>query len=250
MRGIILLFVGCMTCSLGAPAAQALTGEEVVALLDKAMTQAKDQYFIYEVVTEEKGKPPRQLKFEVTIKGTKWRRIEYMEPGDLKGMKVLVLDTDTIWTYLPAFRKVRRVASHAKAQGFLGTALSHDEMATVTYGGLYKGKLEKEDDKHWTVLLERREGSPAPYKALRMVLRKDFQTPVKTEYINDKGEKVKTETRSSYHCKSKGTVCTPRIMVYTDHSRNGLKSTLVQRAWKINQNVPDRYFTVRALQRR
>ncbi|MBW2702144.1 MAG: outer membrane lipoprotein-sorting protein [Deltaproteobacteria bacterium] len=250
MRGIILLFVGCMTCSFGAPAAQALTGEEIVAKMDKFLTQAKDQYFIYEVVTEEKGKPPRQLKFDVTIKGTKWRRIEYMEPGDLKGMKVLVLDTDTIWTYLPAYRKVRRVASHAKAQGFLGTALSHDEMSTVTYGGIYKGKLEKEDDKNWTVLLERREGSGAPYKELRMVIRKDISSPINVEYINDKGEKVKTETRSSYQCKANNEVCSPRIMVYTDHTRNGLKSTLVQRAWKVNQNVPDRFFTVRSLQRR
>lgn len=245
-----LLLVFCASLVLALPAARAIDGEEVMAKMDKALTSAKDQYFVYDVVTEEKGKAPRQLKFDVTIKGTKWRRVEFLEPGDIKGLRTLILDTDTIWTYMPAYRKVRRVASHAKAQGFMGTALSHDEMSTATYGDLYQGKLEKEDDKHWTVLATRRENSSAPYKNVRFVIRKDIHHPISLDYINDKGETVKTETRSSYQCKLNNTVCNPRVMVLVDHTRNGLKSTMVQREWKLNQNVPDSVFTVRAIQRR
>ncbi|MBN2497347.1 MAG: outer membrane lipoprotein-sorting protein [Deltaproteobacteria bacterium] len=241
------LLAAALSLSAASPAL-ALDGEEIMALMDKSLTRATDQYFIYEFVTEEKGKEPRQLKIEVTIKGEKWRRVEFLAPGDIKGMRTLILDTDTIWTYMPAYRKVRRVASHAKAQGFMGTALSHDEMATVTYSPLYKGVLVSEDDKNWTVLGTRREGSGAPYAQVRFVIRKDCHQPTELYYINNKGETVKSDIRTSFKCKQD--VCNPRVMVVTDHTRNDLKTTMVQRAWKMNTGVSDRFFTVRAIQRR
>lgn len=36
-----------------------------------------------------------------------------------------------MYVYLPAFGKVRRIASHTKDQGFLGLTFSQDDMATT-----------------------------------------------------------------------------------------------------------------------
>ena len=111
------------------PRAHAETpGDKVIKQMDESMTRAKDQHFIHRVVTQEPGKAQRTLVMDVRIKGDEWRRIDFTDPGDIKGMKILILSLDQTYVYLPAFRKVRRVAGHAKEQGFMGTTFSHDEM--------------------------------------------------------------------------------------------------------------------------
>ena len=46
-------------------------------------------------------------------------------------MKILTRAAQDMYVYLPAFKKVRRLASHVKEQGFMGTAFGHEEMSLV-----------------------------------------------------------------------------------------------------------------------
>jgi len=39
-----------------------------------------------------------------------------------------------LYIYLPAYNKVRRVASHATKGGFLGTTYSNEDISTITFG--------------------------------------------------------------------------------------------------------------------
>jgi len=163
-------------------------------------------------------------------------------------MRVLILSLDEMYVYLPAFRKVRRVASHVRDQGFMGSAFSHDDMSVVTYGDKLSAKLLAEDETSWTIEATRRPESTYRYKKLVMRIRKDMIQPEAITYFNDKDEKVKSETRKDYECQGKH--CNPKVITLTDHTRGGVTSTLRRKAWKVDTGVADRYFSVRSLQRR
>jgi hypothetical protein len=243
---ILGLVLGCCL-SARAGEAEAPTGDGLIAAMDKTHTAARDQYFEYDVLTEEKGKSPRNLRFAVTLNDKRFRRVEFLDPGDIRGMRVLTLDTSRIWLWLPAYKKVRKMASHAKAQSFMGTALSSEDGSMVTYGDLFRGQLIAEDDKSWTVEAARRPGADVSYAKLVFELRKDIGLPSTIRYFNEDGQEVKTETRQGYECKDG--LCNGRVQVVVDHTRGELKTTLVRRIWKYNQGVDDAFFSVRALQR-
>ena len=232
------------------PPARAATpnGEQILVMVDETMTRARDQYFEYTLATYKRGRDPQVLKFSVHIMGDKKRRIEFMAPGDIKGTRFLVLDVDQMWVYMPAYKKVRRVASHVKAQGFMGSAYSHDEMSIVTFGDIYTAKLLGQDDDEWRLELSRRPGQTYPYPKLEIKIRKDIFQPIEIAYFNDKGMKIKTESRESFECRND--LCNPRLMTMIDHTRGDLKSVMARQKWKPNTGVDDRHFSVRSLQRR
>lgn len=232
---------------LSVPAHADKRGEEILALLDTAMTRATDQHYVQEMVTKVPGKEEIKQVMDVRIKGTRYRRVEFLEPGDIKGMRVLVLSQNNMYTYLPAYRKVRRVANHVKDQGFMGTTFSQNDVSTVTYGGSYSGRFIKDGDKVWTIAAQRKEGHKTPYAKIEMDILKTHHQAAELRYFNDKGVKIKTETRTGYSCKGK--ICTPKTLKLTDHRRNDVWTAITWTTWEVNTGVNDSYFSLRKLQR-
>jgi hypothetical protein len=245
---ILAALTPCILLLTTTAAGEEATGEQVLRMMDEAMTQAQDQYFVQDIVTKEPGKEPRKMKMRVRIKGKEWRWIEFFEPGDVKGMRVLVRSVTQMYVYLPAYRKVRRVASHVRSQGFMGTTLCHDDISIVTYSPLFTAKLLSENDTHWTIRAALREGKDFPYSKLEFDVLKNNKQPSEIRYFNDKGVKVKTEHRSNYDCQ--GTICNPKKLRMVDHTRNGMWTEIICHDWKVNTGVKDSHFTVRSLQRR
>jgi hypothetical protein len=241
------LLLASALVALGPNAARAdEKGEKVMKLMDASFTKAKDQHFEFEVVTTEPGKAERRLTMDVHIKGSKWRHIHFLAPGDIKGMKVLILDVSQLYVWLPAYRKVRRVASHVRDQGFMGTALSQDDMSVVTYGDLYEGKFLSETKTEWKIEGKLRAGKDFPYPKIEFEIRKDYHQPSAVRYFDAKGTMVKSEARTGYRCQ--GDICNPAVLKMTDHVRNGIATTLTQAKWETNTGVPDSFFTQRSLQ--
>jgi hypothetical protein len=152
-----------------------------------------------------------------------------------------------MYVYLPAYKKIRRIASHVRNQGFMGTAFSYDEISIVTYGDVFTGQLTGENDKEWMVTATRRPGQEFSYAKLEFVISKEFHQPTSVKYYNDKGVLLKTETRTGYECAD--SICTPKTLHLVDHTRNGLSSKMVWTSWKRNTGIADSAFTQRDLQR-
>jgi hypothetical protein len=244
---VAIVVSGLMVGALQIQAEDLSPGDKVLQVMDESLTRAKDQYFQYEFVILEPGKAPRQLLFEVNIKGAKWRRVEFLAPGDIKGMRVLSLALDQQYVYLPAFRKVRRVASHIRNQSFMGSSYSYDEMATITYGDLFAGELVSENDKEWVVAGTRRPGKDFSYPKIEFTILKETTQPSVIKYYNDKGVVLKTEQRLNYECQEN--LCNSKEMILTDHTRNNLVSKMIRKQWKRNTGISDSFFSVRDLQR-
>jgi outer membrane lipoprotein-sorting protein len=241
-----LLAVVSLPC-LAAPARADAAGDKVIKTMDDAMTRANDQVYEYEITTQEPGKAKTRLSLRVAIKGKSWRLIDFLAPGDVKGMRFLVLSFAQMYVYLPAYQKVRRVASHARSQSFMGTALSQDDASIVTYGDTFTGRLVSETRTHWKIEGTRRPGTAFPYARIDFVIAKDIQQATELYYYNEKGAKLKSEVRGDYDCQ--GNICGPKTMRMTDHTRGGMWTEFNRLSWKVNTGIPDAEFTPRALQR-
>ncbi len=218
-------------------------GDKVVAALDAAMNRAQTLRFEYDIVNQEPGKGERTMAMKVALKGEK-RLSEFSSPADMKGTKVLILSATQMYVYLPAFGKVRRIASHTKDQGFLGLAFSQDDMATTAYGSLYQGAMGPETPDSQKLVLTPKAGSDAPYAKIEIAISKDKGLPTELKYFNTDGTNVKTETRTGYTCESN--VCTPGELKMTDNVK-GNWTKLVRKSWKVNETISDDVFSQRNL---
>ena len=231
---------------LAAGAAHATPGDEYLVEVDKRANAPADTWFDFGATTQEPGKAPREMAFEVQNKGEK-RMVRFSAPSDMKGTRVLVLSRQQMWVYLPAYRKVRRVASHVKQQGFMGTTYSDEDMSTTQFGSVYTAAVASESEADVQLRLTPRAGAESGYALAEMVVRKDIMLPSEIRYFSESAQHLKTETREDYDCSQD--LCTPKRMKMTDHSRGDAWTVLEATSRKVNQGVPDSTFSVRNLER-
>jgi outer membrane lipoprotein-sorting protein len=218
-------------------------GDKALAATEAAMNKAKSHYFEYEAVTNESGKADKKVNLNVWIKGDK-RLTEFTSPADLKGTKVLILSASEMYVYLPAFGKVRRIASHTTDQSAFGMAFSQDDLATQKYSGQYQAT--KSDSK---LTLTPKSGQTTAYAKIEITL-SDKSLPTELKYYNSEGKLVKTETRSGYSCGDgdKKDICVPGTLKMVDHTKN-LTTTMTRKAWKVNESIADEKFSKRELEK-
>jgi outer membrane lipoprotein-sorting protein len=218
-------------------------GDAVLAKVDAAMNRAKTLKFDYEIVNKEGAdKGEKSLTMKVLLKGEK--RFTEFTSGDMKGTKVLVLSSTQMWVYLPAFGKVRRIASHTKDAGFLGMTFSQDDMATTAYGPQYTATVLSDDASTTKLALTPKPGQETPYAKIEVTVHKDHMVPSELKYFNAEGKNVKTETRTGYACE--GDVCTPGELKMTDNTK-GAFTKLTAKTREVNKEISDDVFTQRNL---
>jgi outer membrane lipoprotein-sorting protein len=232
--------------SVASATASAKTPEELLAEVDAKLTESNDQYLVWDLVTYEPGKKERKLTFQATVKGKHWRRVDFLAPADIKGMKILIRSPTAMYIYLPSFRKVRRVASHVQEQGFMGSSFDHAEVSLATYSDTFDAVGSSDHSDYFTLVLERKDPT-YPHAKIEIDVDKKTLQVKEGRYFNSKGVKVKTETREKFVCSE--TYCTPHHVEMIDHTRGDLRSVMTLKKYKTNVGVPDSFFTVRSLQR-
>jgi len=125
----------------------------------------------------------------------------FLQPADVKGSSFLRISYDNrdddMWLYLPAFGKVRRIASHAKKGNFMGTDLTYEDMGDRKLKD-YTYKLIKEesiDNKPcWVIESTPQKGVDTDYSKINSWIWKDAYFQIKEEFYDTKGtlKKVKT----------------------------------------------------------
>lgn len=228
-------------------AAHAGAGDDLLARVEKSMSNFKDQTIRFQVLNLKPGaSSPQSMEFQTKVKGAK-SFTEFLAPGDLKGTRVLAMSPTEMYIYLPEFQKIRRVASSTTEQGFMGTVLTQQDMAPPAYAALFTASLDSEDTKSATLTLIARPGLDVTYKMVRMTVDKSMYVPTKLEYYNAAGEVVRTETRTGYKCNASG-YCMFASMKMVDHARNGAWTELKPVEVKVDVGLADDIFTQRTLQ--
>jgi len=90
-------------------------------------------------ITEKSG-ASRSRTISMTTKsfqgGLEKRIIKFLEPADVRGTAMLVVDnrdiSDEMWIYLPALKKTRRIVSSEKGKSFMSSEFSNADMSSPT----------------------------------------------------------------------------------------------------------------------
>ncbi|MBT3221618.1 MAG: outer membrane lipoprotein-sorting protein [Proteobacteria bacterium] len=243
-----MLLVSCVLASFCATAlANPLSAGQIIADVDEAMNRADDQTIGWDLVHQEPGqKAPRTMAFVAHVRDA-LNLTSFTFPADLKGTRVLTLSRTQMYIYLPAYEKVRRIASHVTQQGFMGTNYSYEDISMSHLGDIYEGEVLSEDNSSWVLRLKPKQDTKAPYAKVLVTIDKSLKLPNELQYFNAKDTHLKTESRLDYECRDE--VCLAQVLRMEDHTRANSWTELRRSSWAVNPGLDDEVFTVRSLQR-
>lgn len=254
-----LLLISLLSLSLNT--AWALTPEEkglaIAVKADELDTGWGDQKQELEMILrnkqgQESKRNIRGRNLEVTGDGDKSLSI-FDTPADVKGTAFLsfthATKPDDQWLYLPALKRVKRIASKNKSGPFMGSEFAFEDMSSqevekYTYKWLRDEKLGDNDvyvlerfpvDKHSGYTRQIVWGDKVMYQ------------PLKVEFYDRKNSLLKTLTFEGYK-QYLDKYWRPDRMMMINH-QNGKSTDLIFRNYSFNNGLTDRDFDRNSLKR-
>ena len=244
------------------PAISAEEGNETPIAKD-ILEEARDKQFpdnsiidLTMVLINKRGnKRTRQLKTKrKTMSDGEAKSVAYfLSPADVKGTAFLVWehkDTDNDqFIYLPALKKIRRIASSQKNQSFMGSDFSYADMENQDIDDAAHKMLPQQDlngKPCWVIESIPKPDSDSEYgKMITWVTKKDL-IPEKVDFYDKKGKLLKTMLvlRSG----PVGEVILPLHFTMANVQKNH-KTEIILDEVMLDQELPDKEFTKRAIQR-
>jgi outer membrane lipoprotein-sorting protein len=166
-----------------------LTASQILEKCDDVINAPADQDLRIKLILIDKKGKEKMREMSMLQKGNDKRMVKFLSPADQRGIAFLSLPDDIMYLYLPAFKKIRRIASHVKNTKFAGTDFTYEDMEAIRYSKKYIPELLKKEENHYVLQLKPREGVKTDYSKLVMWVRMDNFYPTKIEHYN-KGDKL------------------------------------------------------------
>jgi len=222
------------------------TPDKILAKIDSVQNAFSDMSATEQMKIIDENSQVKERVVEIRQKGKELRMVRFMEPADVRGVGFLRLASDRQYLYLPAFRKVRRIASSSKSENFMGTDFSNEDMSQSAYSDDYTAQEMSTQNGQFRLMLEPKSGADINYE--KLVLLADTSTYVlrKVEYYNRSGEKTKELTIGDVE-KIDGYWMgkTMRMKSLDENHETKLELSDI----KFNQGFPDSDFSERMLKR-
>lgn len=186
---LVILVTGIVNSS-----ATAQTAEEILERIDSTQNAYRDMEATEQMKLIDNNGSEKQRIVTIQQKGKELRLVRFLKPADVRGVGFLRIASDRLYLYLPAFRKVRRIASSVKNEDFMGTDFTYEDLSQTRYARDYTpGSLTKHDQQ-WVLGVKARDGADVSYG--KLILHADIDTYVVrlVEYFDDAGNKVKELT--------------------------------------------------------
>lgn len=245
---IVALFFVVAIVAPHAAFAEAGRGGNPCSKLIKADQNAQpfdDQEYTSTIEYRENGKIVKTFRLRVLTKGMHKMLISFLAPGDVRGMRILIVDPETMYTYLPQFRRVRRIAANARNQGFMGTNITNEDMSEHRYSSRWRCTPHKNTADSWIVNLLPKKGITTAYSKLRVTIGRKRVRYERIEYYQGSTH-LKSQIRENWRpmegLEMAGTVR------YVSHDHDA-ESRIVFDEWRVNTGVTDDTFTRRSLLR-
>ncbi len=234
----------------------ALTNEEVAIKADKVTDGfvSSSANMTMTLINARGQTTVRQMKSQ-TLEGKNGDKslMIFLTPADVKGTKMLTHEhlnkDDDQWMYLPALKRVKRIASRNKSGSFMGSEFSYEDTANASWKKyIYKDDLEEVDlngVKCYKGTRVPKDKNSGYTKQVTWIDKKNFLVQ-KVEYFDRKKEHLKTAIFSEY--KNISGVWRMGKIEMTNHQNS--KQTILQ--WsddKIKVGLKAKDFTKRKLKR-
>jgi len=224
----------------------ALTGDEILQKVEDVMSAPKDRSAKVKLTLKDKSGAVKNREMKILQKGKEKRLFTFLAPADVKGVSFLVMSDDETYLYTPAFDKIRRIASSAKNEDFMGTDFSYNDLSQTEYPKKYNGKLLKEEGGKYFVECTPKTGGGAEYGKVEMEVDKTSFMPVKVT-MYDKSLKVQKVLTTSKIEKIDG-YWTSKGMTMVDKTKDH-STTMEMIELRHDVGVSDDEFTKRNLKK-
>lgn len=228
-----------------APAAFAEGGNacEILGEMEEHVQDFEDEEQLTVMQYREHGKLVKTFEMRVVTKGAHKALVSFLAPGSMTGTRILVSDPETVYAYLPEFRRVRRIASHALKQPFMGTNIYYEDISERWYSVRWKCRPQTVSDDSSSAVLTPRPGAKTSYSKLVAILGREPAQIERLEYYV--GEKhIRTQIREDW--RDVAGQERPGVIRYVSHDREA-ELRMEFRSWRVNVGVPDTAFSKRAL---
>ncbi len=231
-----------------ANAANALDGEVLLSRVDERRAVGQSFRFDIKIEDYENGVLVQSATMSGNAKGANKTLVEYLEPANMRGKKLLMVDDETFFFAPKTKRPVRLTAS----QRLMGQASNGDVMS-VRFGADYTPTIEGEDiidSESGPVecltlrLVAKRTGTA--YGAMKLWVAKAGNFPVKAECYAASGKLLKTVEYGRIRTMGEKEIVTRAI----------LRDKIAKDAWTVidfldmtEAEIPDAFFTKEYLSR-
>lgn len=246
MKSQRMLWTAAFVFSLAGPLL-AQDAQTILARVDSVMNAPKDMVALEKMTLIDKKGSEKVRDMKLYQKGSQWRLVRFLTPADVRGVSFLRLTEDRMYLYLPAFRKVRRIASSIKNEDFMGTDFSYEDMSQTELTPDYEAKWVAGGSEGLYVLaLTPRPKADVSYSKLVLYVRKDNFVYTKVEYYTLAGKLEKVLTVENIE--KVGPYWVGKRMEMTNLRKNH-RTLLELSEIRFDQNLKDAVFTQRNLKR-
>ncbi len=243
-------FLVILAVFLAAAQAGALTGDEVLRRADAVLSAPEDGTSTATMTLIDKSGKTKERRLQLWTRYFKdkddWSLTKFISPAEVRDLGFLSLADDQMYLYLPAFDRVRRIASHARKESFAGSDLSNDDLSTGKYENHFSAKITKETDREYVLELTRKPGSDRIYPKLTVWVNKENFTIPRMELF-DKNEKLWKTFEGEY--KQIQGYWTMTRLTMTDVQKEH-KTVMTLEDIQFDVGLDDKTFTQRYLKRR
>lgn len=201
---------------------------------------------------QESSRELRVSTLEVAGDGDK-SLIVFDSPRDIAGTALLsfthALQPDDQWLYLPALKRVKRIASANKSGPFVGSEFAYEDLTSAEVAKYsYAWLRDEELDGHAAFVVEQRPAYAHSGYTRRIVwIDQAMYQPLKVEFYDRKNALLKTLTLGG-HARYLDRYWRPSIMVMSNH-QTGKLTELTWSDYRFQSGLGDREFAQNALKR-
>ena len=191
----------------------------------------------------------RNLEINVWASGLDKTFIRILAPQKDKGVATLRIQND-MWNFFPKIDKVMKVPPSMMMGSWMGSDFTNDDLVKEsTFLKDYDAKLldSKTEPTNYFIELKPKAQTATVWDKIILVVKKDSSTPVRQEYYDDKGVKIRELIFKEP--KTFGTRTIPSIMELTPLTKAGHKTVIEYKELKFDQ-VEENIFSQINLQKR
>lgn len=174
--------------------------------------------------------------------------IVFEAPADIRGMGLLLVESDgeaEQQLYLPALRRVQRIAGAQRRDRFAGSDFSYEDLGSYNPDDFETRLVETTPD-HW-ILEARSLDEDSQYSLLRLEVDRTRYVLLGVTYVDRDGEQIKRLTSESFVEVRPGIWRADRMVM--EDLRDERKTVLTFREREVDASFSDDLFTVRQLRR-
>jgi outer membrane lipoprotein-sorting protein len=225
--------------------AQAADASAVLKKIDKDASVFSDTSYTATMDIYKNGTKKTTLEFNMVMKGLTKQLIEFVAPGDVAGMKILMVG-DELHMYSPEFKKVRKIAAHTESQGFFNSEFRAEDMIMAKLSDRFDAEISGQAGNETTLTLTPKAEVESQFSKLEVTIDKTKGGVTKIKYFDGSGNATREQTRGGW-VKIEGATMPTEISM--KNLKTGAETKIKLSNVQVNQGVEDDLFSRRTLLR-